>query len=416
MPQASNKNDAVLATYTFSIPADVDPLEKVRAFAIGQTIGTWVDVPGLTQEMVDNYQGEVVDIKTLDPSDLVTEGGNTTTYTATLSLPAVSIGADIPRLFTSLLGNDASTSMAAKLVDVQLPASMTSKLPGPKHGVAGIRKLLGIPSRPLLLNMIKPCTGLTPAQGSEIFRETALGGPDLIKDDELMGDPEFSPIDQRVTAYNKAAQQAFEETGHRTIYVPNITAQGTALFENAKRAINAGARALMVCYAAVGYGSVVELREKFDVPILGHYASANTYYENASSGMSAALALGFFPRLVGADMAVINTPYSGYPMRKAAYLATARKMLTPMSNLQPSFPVVGGGVKPGVVYRYLEDLGTDIVLASGGAIQGHPQGPAAGVRAMRQAIDAYMDGVTLEEAAREHSELATALDVFGVVK
>ena len=172
----------------------------------------------------------------------------------------------------------------------------------------------------------------------------------------------------------------------------------------------------MVCYAAVGYGSVVELREKFDVPILGHYASANTYYENASSGMSAALALGFFPRLVGADMAVINTPYSGYPMRKAAYLATARKLLTPMSNLQPSFPVVGGGVKPGVVYRYLEDLGTDIVLASGGAIQGHPQGPAAGVRAMRQAIDAYMDGVTLEEAAGEHAELSTALDVFGVVK
>lgn len=172
----------------------------------------------------------------------------------------------------------------------------------------------------------------------------------------------------------------------------------------------------MVCYAAVGYGSVIELREKFDVPILGHYASANTYYENASSGMSAALALGFFPRVVGADMAVINTPYSGYPMRKAAYLATARKMLTPTSGLKPAFPIVGGGVKPGVVHRYLEDLGTDIVLAAGGAIQGHPQGPAAGVRAMYQAIDSYMEGISLEEAAHEHSELATALDVFGVVK
>lgn len=411
-----NKDDAILATYTFSIPAHVDPLEKVRAFAVGQTIGTWVAVPGLTEEMIDTYQGEVVDIKALDSSDLVSDEEDIATYAATLSLPAVSIGADMPRLFTSLLGNDASTSMAAKLTDIQLPTSMTDKFPGPKHGVAGLRKLLGVESRPLLLNMIKPCTGLTPAQGSEIFRETALGAPDLIKDDELMGDPEFSPIDKRVAAYNKAAEQAFAETGHRTIYVPNITAQGTALFENANRAIDAGARALMVCYAAVGYGSIVELREKFDVPILGHYASANTYYENASSGMSAALALGFFPRVVGTDMAVINTPYSGYPMRKAAYLATARKMLTPTSGLKPAFPIVGGGVKPGVVHRYLDDLGTDIVLAAGGAIQGHPQGPAAGVRAMYQAIDSYMEGISLEEAAREHSELATALDVFGVVK
>nr|WP_197684232.1 RuBisCO large subunit C-terminal-like domain-containing protein [Vaginimicrobium propionicum] len=416
MSQAYNKNDAVLATYTFSIPANVDPLEKVRAFAVGQTIGTWVEVPGLTKEMIDKYQGEVVDITSLDPSDLVTDDQGVATYAATLALPAVSIGADVPRLFTALLGNDASTSMAAKLTEVQLPASMTSGFSGPKYGVAGLRKVLGVQSRPLLLNMIKPCTGLTPAQGSEIFRKTALGAPDLIKDDELMGDPEFSPIDQRVAAYNKAAEQAFEETGHRTIYVPNITAQGTTLFENAKRAVNAGARALMVCYAAVGYGSVVELRERFDVPILGHYASANTYYENASSGMSAALALGFFPRLVGADMAVINTPYSGYPMRKAAYLATARKLLAPAGDLRPSFPVVGGGVKPGVVHRYLDDLGTDIILASGGAIQGHPQGPAAGVRAMYQAIDSYMDGVTLEEAAKEHAELSTALDVFGVVK
>ncbi|KMY22626.1 RuBisCO-like protein [Actinobaculum suis] len=416
MSQKYKKNDAILATYTFSIPADVDPLEKVQSFAIGQTIGTWVAVPGLTKGMIDAYQGEVVDIKALDSSDLVTDCEDAVTYAATLALPAVSIGADIPRLFTALLGNDASTSMAAKLTDIQLPASMASRFSGPKYGVAGLRKLLGVQSRPLLLNMIKPCTGLTPAQGSEIFRETALGAPDLIKDDELMGDPEFSPIDKRVSAYNKAAQQAFEETGHRTIYLPNITAQGTALFENAARAIDAGARALMVCYAAVGYGSVVELRERFDVPILGHYASANTYYENASSGMSAALALGFFPRLVGADMAVINTPYGGYPMRRASYLATARKLLAATNGLQESFPVVGGGVKPGVVHRYLDDLGTDIVLAAGGAIQGHPQGPAAGVRAMHQAINAYMDGVTLEEAASEHTELSTALDVFGVVK
>jgi len=48
-----------------------------------------------------------------------------------------------------------------------------------------------------------------------------------------------------------------------------------------------------------------------------------------------------------------------------------------------------------------------------GAIQGHPDGAAAGARAMRQALDAAVAGVPLAEKAREHPELQRALDVWG---
>jgi len=48
----------------------------------------------------------------------------------------------------------------------------------------------------------------------------------------------------------------------------------------------------------------------------------------------------------------------------------------------------------------------------GGAIQGHPGGAAAGGRAMRQAIDAAVEGVPLAEKAREHPELQAALDLW----
>jgi len=72
-------------------------------------------------------------------------------------------------------------------------------------------------------------------------------------------------------------------------------------------------------------------------------------------------------------------------------------------------------VHPGVVARYVRDAGTDVVLGAGGAVQGHPQGPAAGVRAMRQAIDAAVAGRDVRDAAREHPELAAALERFGVL-
>jgi ribulose-bisphosphate carboxylase large chain len=67
------------------------------------------------------------------------------------------------------------------------------------------------------------------------------------------------------------------------------------------------------------------------------------------------------------------------------------------------------------VHRELEVLGNDIVLQAGGGIHGHPDGTAAGARAMRQAVDAWMEGMTLEEYAADHSELERALKKWGVV-
>ena len=76
-------------------------------------------------------------------------------------------------------------------------------------------------------------------------------------------------------------------------------------------------------------------------------------------------------------------------------------------------PSIGGGVHPGMVEKYIKELGSDIILAAGGAVQGHPMGAAAGANAMMQAIKAVMAGIPLEEAAKENEELAAALKLWG---
>jgi len=50
----------------------------------------------------------------------------------------------------------------------------------------------------------------------------------------------------------------------------------------------------------------------------------------------------------------------------------------------------------------------------GGAIHGHRMGAIAGARAVRQAIDAILKNIPLREAAREHPELAAALEDWGI--
>ena len=238
----------------------------------------------------------------------------------------------------------------------------------------------------------------------------------MIKDDELLGNPEFSEVSKRVREYKKAARRAFETTGHKTLYVVNITDRMGNMPDNAKNAVELGADAIMINYSVVGYDVLNYISETVDIPILGHYAGAGLFYESAFSGISSHLVTGKFPRLAGADMVVINTPYGGSHLKYQKYLSTVQQLTLPFYYLKPVFPAVGGGVHPGMVEKYIGDLGNDIILASGGAVQGHPGGAAAGARAMKQAIDAVTEGIKMEDAANCHEELKCALDLWGYQK
>lgn len=414
IPEDVRGGDYVLATYYLELDPATDPLDKAASFAVGQTLGTWVEVPGISPEMVRHHRGRLTRVLGLPPADLSTQvPDGLRPWLVQVALPTVNFGASLPMLLTTLLGNDASTSVQAKLVDVELPDSFVAQFPGPRFGIEGMRALTGVHDRPLLLNMIKPCTGLSPAAGAEIFRQTALGGIDLIKDDELLASPDFSPVEERVRLFTRAAREVAGETGVETVYLPNVTDRPDRVLDTARRAIDAGARALMINFAAVGYGVVEALAEGAGVPVFGHYASAGMFYEGPRSGMASMIALGTLPRLAGADLVLLNTPYGGYPMSRHQYLLTAFALSGSRPHLRPSMPLLGGGVHPGLVHRFVAELGHDIALGAGGAIQGHPDGPAAGVRAMRRAVDAAVAGVPLHEAAGDDRDLATAVDLWG---
>jgi 2,3-diketo-5-methylthiopentyl-1-phosphate enolase len=61
-----------------------------------------------------------------------------------------------------------------------------------------------------------------------------------------------------------------------------------------------------------------------------------------------------------------------------------------------------------------EDLGRDFIVGTGGAVFGHPLGPAAGARALRQAIDRIMTEGSLQGDGKFPPELERALDLWGI--
>jgi 2,3-diketo-5-methylthiopentyl-1-phosphate enolase len=82
----------------------------------------------------------------------------------------------------------------------------------------------------------------------------------------------------------------------------------------------------------------------------------------------------------------------------------------PFYGIRPTFPTPSGGITPKMVPDVIRDLGPEVVIGSGGGTHAHPQGPVAGAKALRQAVQATMKGRSLEDAAQEHPELKAALD------
>ncbi len=416
--QIEEEGGYVIATYYLETGRSADIVKKISAIAVEQTTGTWVPVPEETPEMREKHVAKVVGIYEVPGHEFEVPGNlEARQFIFQLAYPAVNFGPQIPMLLSTVIGN-ISMSGKLKLLDLKFPKSFLNSFKGPKFGTQGIRELLGIPERPLLNNMIKPCTGYTPEVGARLFSQAIRGGVDIVKDDELIADPPFCPMVERVKLYMAEARRYYEETGNKVLYTVNITDRADKVKENAKRALDAGANALMINYLTAGITALQSLAEdpEINVPILAHLDFAGTMYESPYSGLSSYLILGKLARLAGADIVVYPSPFGKFPFLRERYLQIGHHLLGKWLHFKPTFPMPGGGVMPAVVPAIIRDLGKDCILGAGGAIHGHPMGPVAGGKAMRQAIDAALQGIPLREAAEQHPELKSAIEAWGLME
>jgi 2,3-diketo-5-methylthiopentyl-1-phosphate enolase len=414
LPDGVDYDEYLIGTYLASFPASVPIPRLAPALAIEQSTGTWIPVPGETPEVRCQHVAKVIGVYEVPDFEFsVPPGLETRNYLIQIAFPQVNIGSQIPMLLTTVVGN-ISMGGQIKVLDIRFPKKFVEGFQGPKFGIQGVRELLGVPDRPLLNNMIKPCTGYTPEVGVELFRAAAMGGCDIIKDDELLANASFNEVQARVKLYVEAERQVYEETGEHTLYTVNVTDEVPQVFENARRAVELGCNAVMVNYLAVGFPVLRALAEDPDinVPILSHMDVAGAYYMSPYHGVSSQLIMGKLPRLAGADIEVFPAPYGKAPVIKDKFVNVARNLSFPFYDIRPTFPMPSGGITPSMVPKVMKDLGNDIVIGSGGGIHAHPQGPVAGGKAFRAAIDATMKGIPLKEAAKECPELAASLEAW----
>ena len=399
----------LLATYYFRPKEGVDAAYAANAIREEQTTGTWTDLSTVNEETayVHALDGSVEDLVELP------DGG----YLTKICFPhEIFEKGNIPQYLSVIAGNlfGLGKLEAVRLLDIDLPENLAGC--GPKFGIDGIRKIVGteVSCRPHIGTIIKPKVGLNPKDTAQVAYEAALGGLDLIKDDETLTNQTFCPLFDRLEAVMDALDRAKDETGKQVLYAVNVTTGGDRIVELAHKAVSAGANMLMVDVLTAGFSAIQALAEApgINVPIHVHRTMHGALTRNPHHGI-AMRPIAKLVRSSGGDQLHTGSVSGKMGSKAGEVIADNREITKPLSYLKPVFPVSSGGLHPGKVAAEIAKLGTDIVLQAGGGIHGHPEGTTAGTRAMLQAAEAAILGIPAREYAASHPELAAALAKWG---
>lgn len=405
------------------------PLEQAAATMAGeQSTGTFLRVPGETDELRERYAARVESIDEGEVATAASLPGSGTppnwdglrrTAEVTLSWPLHNIGASLPNLLATVAGNlsELKAFSGLRLLDLTLPSAFLSVYKGPQFGVAGTRKLTGVYDRPLIGTIIKPSIGMSPETTAEQVRVLAEAGIDFIKDDELQSDGPHCPFNERVTAVMSVLNRHRDRTGKSVMYAANLTGDIDQMLRRHDHLVGAGGNCLMVSMNSIGLPAMKVLRAHSQVIIHGHRNGWGMLGRSLAIGMSF-VAFQKLWRVAGIDHTHVNGLRNKFCESDESVIVSARACLTPMfPSPTPGceiMPVFSSGQSARQAPDTFRALGsTDLIYACGGGIMGHPMGVAAGVRSLQQAWEAATANIPLQAYALTHPELAAALQLFG---
>ena len=408
---------------SFLIESAVE-VERAAALLAGeQSCGTFIRIAGETDELRERHGAEVINIERLGrvtPS-LPSRHTPDTVERARIEVefPLETVGSDLATILTVVAGNlfELGDLYACRLENLDLPEALIASHPGPAFGLEGTRQLLGSKGA-MIGTIIKPNVGLEPESFRTIVRNLTEAGIDLIKDDELMTDPAYLPLAERVRIAGEEIDRAAQKTGKRTLYAANISGDLAGLRQRHDLAVEAGTGCVMLSIPVMGIPALAWLRSFASVPIHGHRAGLAACMRHPGLGISYA-AWQKLARLAGADHLHVSGLGSKFYETDAEVTHNIHALQAPLGDTLNPVPTLSSAQTVYSPAMTVSAVGNDdVLMLAGGGIIGHPEGPAAGVESLRHAWEAAVAQEPLSKAAerlsRQHKPaLAHALDTFG---
>ncbi|HEV2293095.1 MAG TPA: ribulose-bisphosphate carboxylase large subunit family protein [Tepidisphaeraceae bacterium] len=422
--------ERIRAVYRIETPLPPDQAAEVLAGE--QSSGTFVSIPGETDELRERCRARVENVIHVEsypdptlPGSRVTPGAPSEFHRAeiTISWPLQNVGYNLPTIVSTLCGNlfELAELSGIKLMDVEFPPSFAQHFSGPKFGIEGTRRLTGVRDRPMIGTIIKPSVGMSPEQTAELVRQLTDAGIDFVKDDELMADPPHSRFDRRVDAVMRVINDHADRTGKKVMYAFNVTDELDAMLRHHEKVRSAGGTAVMVSLNSAGLAGVKRLCDHGAtgeatggaVAVHGHRNGWGMLNRHPWLGIEFAAYQKLW-RLAGVDHIHVNGIANKFWEDDDSVVRSIQSCLAPMLGGYSILPVVSSGqtgLQAPETHRRTRTI--DLLYMAGGGIIAHPHGPAAGVTAIRQAWEAAVAGTDLGEYASTHVELRHQIEKFG---
>ncbi|EAU41633.1 putative ribulose bisphosphate carboxylaseoxygenase,large subunit [Fulvimarina pelagi HTCC2506] len=408
-------------TVDYSLRTQDDPRKVAETIAGEQSSGTFIATPGedaalkeraaATVEILEEFEDEGSPV--LPGSS---GGDRARSFGLRLSWPMTNFGPSIPNLLATIAGNlfELKGVAGLKIQDIHLPESFKTAYLGPGFGIEGTRRVAGVSRGPIVGTIIKPSVGLDPDETASLVEALCEGGIDFIKDDELQADGPHCPFDERLRAVMAVIDRHADRLGRKVMYAINLTGEIDEMLRRHDLVAETGGTCVMVSLNSVGPTGLTALRRHSSLPIHAHRNGWGYLGRSPDNGWSYR-AWHKIWRLAGADHMHVNGIANKFWEPDDSVIESAKACLDPLFADRPDrvMPVFSSGQTVMTAHPTFERLGADdLIFTAGGGIVAHPQGVAAGVRSLREAWEAAVAGVPLEEAAKNSAALSKAIETY----
>jgi 3-oxoisoapionate-4-phosphate decarboxylase len=410
----------IVLTYLLETPGSVEAL--AAKIASDQSTGTFVPVPGETEELKNRVAARVLAVRPLPPAivpSLPQEApGPYNRGEADIGFPFDAIGTDLSALMTIAIGGTYSIRglSGIRVIGMNLPEEFRGAYPGPQFGVPGTRRLTGVFDRPVIGTIIKPALGLRPPETAALVGELIRSGVDFIKDDEKLMSPAYSPLAERVAAIMPLVRDHEQKTGKKVMVAFGIShTDPDQMMRNHDLVVKAGGNCAVININSIGMGAMAFLRKRSQLVLHAHRNGWDILTRHPGLGLDFSVWQQFW-RLLGVDQFQINGIASKYWEPDESFLRSFKAVSTPLFSPEDCpMPVAGSGQWGGQAPETYARTGRtiDLLYLCGGGIVSHPSGPAAGVVAVQQAWAAAVAGIPLDTYAKTRSELRQSIEKFG---
>lgn len=411
--------ERILATYFIETP--YAPEKAAAVLAGEQSSGTFVAVPGETEELKQRFAARVESVEILETVNepaipgATSKDGKYHRAIVKVSWSIENFGYNLPVMVSTLQGNlyEITQFTGLKLMDIELPSSFAAKFNGPAFGIEGCRQLTGVTDRPLIGTIIKPSIGLSPEQTAAMVKTLAEAGIDFVKDDELLSSSGNSGFNDRVDAVMKVINEHADKTGKKVMYAFNISGEVDEMLQRYEKIVKSGGTCAMISINSVGLAGAKKIIDQRQLAVHAHRNGWGMMTRHPLLGIDYKAYQKIW-RLAGADQMHVNGIQNKFWESDDSVVASIEACLTKMFDHKTVVPVVSSGQWGGQAFEtYRRTKTVDLLYMAGGGIMAHPMGAAAGVVALQQAWKAAVDGLTLGEAAKQYEEFAAAVEKFG---